>query len=118
MIKGLWRETEGGIELCLHGHAKREKEGTDYACSKVSALSQALAYGVLEFFNKDSRGGSYYYNANHGDFTLSVDFGRMPEAERREVLAMFSVALYGLDIVAMQYEKSIVIARESVKEKC
>ena len=33
-------------------------------------------------------------------------------------MAMFSVALYGLDIVAMQYENSIVIARESVKEKC
>ena len=118
MIKGLWRETEGGIELSLHGHAKREKEGTDYACSKVSVLSQALAYGVLEFFYQDSHGGSYYYNSSHGDFKLSVKFGSMAEVEKRELMAMFSVALYGLDIVAMQYENSIVIASESVKEKC
>ena len=96
MIEIRFKESPKEIKLSASGHAQREEDGTAYACSKVSILTQALALSVLDLSEKKRRNG--------------VDY-MVPE-EREKIKAYFALCMGGLEIVKQQFEKSIFIAWE------
>lgn len=111
MIEIRFKESPKEIKLSASGHAQREEEGTAYACSKVSILTQALALSALDLSEKKGRSG-VDYTAYHGEFSLLVDLQAFVPEEREQLKAYFTLCMGGLEIVKQQFEKSVFIAWE------
>ena len=111
MIEIRYKESPQEIKLSASGHAHREEEGTAYACSKVSILTQALALSVLDLSEKKERWGIEYM-ASHGEFFISANLKAFTPEEREQIKAYFTLCIGGLEIVKQQFEKSVFIAWE------
>ena len=111
MIEIRYKESPQEIKLSASGHAEREEDGTAYACSKVSIITQALALSVLDLSEKKERRGIEYM-ASHGEFFISANLKAFVPEERAQIKAYFTLCMGGLEIVKQQFEKSVFIAWE------
>lgn len=103
-------ENELEIFLEVSGHAKADKDGWQYPCAKITALTQALSAFLFDRLGEHCRGIDY--RASQGFLYLHVKKeGRLPE-EIRDIRAMWGMLKAGLDIVEYQYPSSFTIAWE------
>lgn len=103
-IKGIYRWNK--LELAVEGHAKREPEGTAYACSKISVITQMLAESVVEYLG--SLADVYVdYKAEQGLFDLIVNTEKLPDRNQQDLILLFEMAHAGLNIVKTQYPDAI-----------
>lgn len=103
-IKGSYRWNV--LSLRAEGHAKREPEGTAYACSKVSIITQMLAESVVEYLG--SLADVYVdYKADQGLFDLIVHTDDIPDRNAQDLMLLFEMAHAGLKIVKDQYPDAL-----------
>lgn len=108
-IKGSYRWNE--LSLKAEGHAKREPEGTAYACSKISVITQMLAKSVVEYLG--SLADVYAdYRADQGLFELIVHTDSLPDRNQQDLMLLFEMAHAGLDIVKTQYPDALELEWE------
>lgn len=108
-IKGSYRWNEIGLKA--EGHAKREPEGTAYACSKISVITQMLTKSVVEYLG--SLADVYTdYRADQGLFELTVHTDNLPNRNQQDLMLLFEMAHTGLDIVKDQYPGALELEWE------
>lgn len=101
-------ENEKEFFLEVSGHAKADKDGVQYPCAKISALTQALSAFLFDRLGEHAKGIDY--RGSQGFLYLHVKKeGYLPE-EIRDIRAMFGMLKAGLDIVEYQYPHSFVLA--------
>lgn len=101
-------ENELEIFLEVSGHAKADKNGYQYPCAKISALTQALTVYLFDTLGEHARGVDF--QSGHGFLYLHLEKkDRLPE-EIRDIRAMWGMLKAGLDVVEYQYPHSFVLA--------
>lgn len=101
-------ESEKEFFLEVSGHAKADKDGRQYPCAKISALTQCLTVYLFDTLGEHARGVDF--RSGQGFLYLHVKKeGRLPE-ELRDIQTMFGMLKAGLDIVEYQYPHSFVLA--------
>lgn len=101
-------ENESEFFLEVSGHAKADKDGYQYPCAKISALTQALSAFLFDRLGEHAKGIDY--RGSQGFLYLHVKKeGYLPE-DLRDIRTMFGMLKAGLDIVEYQYPHSFVLA--------
>ena len=94
--------------LEVSGHAKADKDGTQYPCAKISALTQALSAFLFDRLGEHAKGIDY--RGSQGFLYLHVKKGEYLPEDLRDIRTMFGMLKAGLDIVEYQYPHSFVLA--------
>lgn len=101
-------ENEQEFFLEVSGHAKADKDGRQYPCAKISALTQSLTVYLFDTLGEHARGVDF--RSGQGFLYLHVKKeGYLPE-EIRDIRAMWGMLKAGLDVVEYQYPHSFVLA--------
>lgn len=101
-------ENEKEFFLEVSGHAKADRDGAQYPCAKISALTQALSAFLFDRLGEHAKGIDY--RGSQGFLYLHVKKEGYLSEEIRDIRAMFGMLKAGLDIVEYQYPHSFVLA--------